>query len=100
RRSSSRDRRANIRAGERALGWSDTSAAKQTRRSVTGRSHRCDSLESAVTGIAMTKTVLGVIGGSRLYAPPGPQKGRHAAITRPWGGPSAPPPPGHGASTL
>src|SRR5258706_15789773 len=38
----------------------------------------------------MTKAVLGIIGGSGIYARPGLEKVRQKKIKSPWGGPSAP----------
>src|SRR5262249_16342499 len=90
RRSSSRVRRANIRARERALARSDTSPAKRTRRRPgAGRSRRRDPLASAPTGTDMTKAVLRVIGGSGIYDLPGLEKVRQRTIKSPWGEPSS-----------
>src|SRR5436190_6972542 len=46
---------------------------------------------SALTGVRMTKAVLGVIGGSGIYELPGLEKVRQRTIRSPWGEPSAPP---------
>src|SRR5262249_59035917 len=89
-RSKGRARRGNTRGGEGAVGRSDTSAAKKPRRSVRGQSRYCDLAQSGLTGIVMTKAVLGVIGGSGIYDLPGLEKVRQRAIKSPWGEPSAP----------
>jgi 5'-methylthioadenosine phosphorylase len=55
-----------------------------------GQSRYCDLAQSGLTGILMTKAVLGVIGGSGIYDLPGLEKVRQRAIKSPWGEPSAP----------
>src|SRR5262249_20059704 len=54
------------------------------------RARRSSAARPSLTGVLMTKAVLGIIGGSGIYDLPGPAQARQKKVKSPWGEPSAP----------
>src|SRR5262249_42301070 len=54
------------------------------------RARRSSAARPSLTGVLMTKAVLGIIGGSGIYDLPGLAKARQKKVKSPWGEPSAP----------
>jgi purine nucleoside phosphorylase len=54
------------------------------------RARRSSVARPSLTGVLMTKAVLGIIGGSGIYDLPGLAKARQKKVKSPWGEPSAP----------